>query len=270
MDDDFKWNFLSEIKQPQLEIEGPSVGSLLYALNPQTSELGLKQMESELNQQLKANEMFDKRGEEALKFMENRVQEDIENKKLQNVDAGHFNSLMGNLTQAYATNSPSLPVILDQVKRTIPNAETFIAEAQKNAETAKAQTSLFNKYDSDLPRGSMWESNGQRKAWITTMEGDKGLSEDLKSKLSYIKTEVSWEEKGFYYDDAQPGKHPYHEAGLYYIQELHTVELIREDVKLDIVIQNIDPGLTPAFEIANDNCKIKLSNRNKYQDKFFL
>ncbi len=58
--------------------------------------------------------------------------------------------------------------------------------------------------------------------------------------------------------------------GLYYNQELHTVELIREDVKLDIVIQNIDPGLTPAFEIANDNCKIKLSNRNKYQDKFFL
>ena len=76
MDDDFKWNFLSEIKQPPLDIEGPSVGSLLYALNPQTSELGLKQMESELNQQLKANEMFDKRGEEALKFMENRVQED--------------------------------------------------------------------------------------------------------------------------------------------------------------------------------------------------
>ena len=58
--------------------------------------------------------------------------------------------------------------------------------------------------------------------------------------------------------------------GLYYNQELHTVELMREDVKLDIVIQNIDPGLTPAFEIANDNCKIKLSNRNKYQDKFFL
>ena len=58
--------------------------------------------------------------------------------------------------------------------------------------------------------------------------------------------------------------------GLYYNQENHSVELIREDVKLDIVIQNIDPDLTPAFEIANDNCKIKLSNRNKYQDKFFL
>ena len=58
MDEDFKWNFLSEIKQPQMEIKGPSVGSLLYALNPQTSELGLKQMESELNQELKANEMI--------------------------------------------------------------------------------------------------------------------------------------------------------------------------------------------------------------------
>jgi hypothetical protein len=58
--------------------------------------------------------------------------------------------------------------------------------------------------------------------------------------------------------------------GLCYNQENHSVELIREDVKLDIVIQNIDPGLTPAFEIANDNCKIKLSNRNKYHDKFFL
>ena len=58
--------------------------------------------------------------------------------------------------------------------------------------------------------------------------------------------------------------------GLFYNQENHSVELIREDVKLDIVIQNIDPGLTPAFEIANDNCKIKLSNRNKYHDEFFL
>ena len=35
--------------------------------------------------------------------------------------------------------------------------------------------------------------------------------------------------------------------GLYYDHEKHTVELIREDVKLDVVIQNIDPGLTPAF-----------------------
>lgn len=58
--------------------------------------------------------------------------------------------------------------------------------------------------------------------------------------------------------------------GLYYNQQEHTIELIREDVKLNIIIQNIEPGLTPAFEINNDNCKIRLSSRNKYQDKFYL
>jgi hypothetical protein len=58
--------------------------------------------------------------------------------------------------------------------------------------------------------------------------------------------------------------------GLYYNQAEHSVELIRDDIKLDVKIQNIDPGLTPAFEITNVNCKIKLSQRNKYQDKFFL
>ncbi|MBP5198021.1 MAG: RsmB/NOP family class I SAM-dependent RNA methyltransferase [Lachnospiraceae bacterium] len=32
--------------------------------------------------------------------------------------------------------------------------------------------------------------------------------------------EVSWAQNGYYYDtDVTPGKHPYHEAGLYYIQE---------------------------------------------------
>ena len=33
-------------------------------------------------------------------------------------------------------------------------------------------------------------------------------------------TQVSWEENGFYYEkEDAPGKHPYHEAGVYYIQE---------------------------------------------------
>lgn len=39
-------------------------------------------------------------------------------------------------------------------------------------------------------------------------------------RLEGLKEQVPWEETGFYYDeDATPGKHPYHEAGLYYIQE---------------------------------------------------
>ena len=58
--------------------------------------------------------------------------------------------------------------------------------------------------------------------------------------------------------------------GLEYNQEKHTVELYRENVILDVVIQNIEPGLTPAFEISFDNCKIKLSNRNRNLNKFFL
>lgn len=57
---------------------------------------------------------------------------------------------------------------------------------------------------------------------------------------------------------------------LIYNHEEHSVELMRDDVKLDILIQNIEPGLTPAFEIQIDNCRIQLSSRNKYQEKFFL
>lgn len=35
-----------------------------------------------------------------------------------------------------------------------------------------------------------------------------------------LKEQVAWEENGFYYEDfLQPGKHPFHEAGVYYIQE---------------------------------------------------
>jgi hypothetical protein len=58
--------------------------------------------------------------------------------------------------------------------------------------------------------------------------------------------------------------------GLIYNHQEHSVELVRDDIKLNISIQNIDPGLTPALEIHTDNCKIELSSANKYQEKFFL
>ena len=42
----------------------------------------------------------------------------------------------------------------------------------------------------------------------------------VKEKPDFCKEPVPWEENGFYYDaDSAPGKHPYHEAGIYYIQE---------------------------------------------------
>ncbi len=38
--------------------------------------------------------------------------------------------------------------------------------------------------------------------------------------LPFVKEPVPWEKQGFYYDpDSRPGLHPYHEAGVYYLQE---------------------------------------------------
>lgn len=42
---------------------------------------------------------------------------------------------------------------------------------------------------------------------------------DILSRIFHL-TPVSWESNGYYYTgEDQPGKHPYHEAGVYYIQE---------------------------------------------------
>lgn len=39
-------------------------------------------------------------------------------------------------------------------------------------------------------------------------------------KIPFHLSPVAWEENGYYYEkEDQPGKHPYHEAGVYYIQE---------------------------------------------------
>ncbi len=38
--------------------------------------------------------------------------------------------------------------------------------------------------------------------------------------LDFVQAQVPWEPEGFYYDpEARPGLHPYHEAGVYYLQE---------------------------------------------------
>ena len=39
-------------------------------------------------------------------------------------------------------------------------------------------------------------------------------------QLPFVKEPVPWEQQGYYYDpEARPGLHPYHEAGVYYLQE---------------------------------------------------
>lgn len=48
----------------------------------------------------------------------------------------------------------------------------------------------------------------------------KGSREEFLEKSPFTLSGVEWEKNGFYYEETdQPGKHPFHEAGVYYIQE---------------------------------------------------
>ncbi len=48
----------------------------------------------------------------------------------------------------------------------------------------------------------------------------KGTKEDFLNKAPFSLTPVPWEKNGFYYGNGDsPGKHPYHAAGAYYMQE---------------------------------------------------
>lgn len=178
LNNDFKWRFAMDALKPKMQIEGPSVGSLLYAMNPKTSELGLKQMDSELNQQLAANANFDKRGDAAMKFMEQRVAEDIANKqfadkmaleniKAQNVDAGHLNSLMSNYVNALNTgNADAISLIENQIKQTLPNAEQIIEQGKETAAKSKVQETNYLELLSQLP--NKWDSRNDRGNFITS------------------------------------------------------------------------------------------------------
>lgn len=177
LNNEFKWRFAMDALKPKMQIEGPSVGSLLYAMNPKTSELGLKQMESELNQQLAANANFDKRGDAAMKFMEQRVAEDIANKqfadkmnleriKAHNVDAGHVNSLMSNYVNALNTgNADAISLIENQIKQTLPNAEQIIEQGKETAAKSKEQETNYLRLLSQLP--NKWDSRKDGDNFIT-------------------------------------------------------------------------------------------------------
>lgn len=65
----------------------------------------------------------------------------------------------------------------------------------------------------DLPRHQALRLNTLKKT-----ESGESMEKALAALFHVEK--VPWAENGFYYDGAtQPGKHPYHEAGLYYVQE---------------------------------------------------
>lgn len=175
-DENFKWRFAMENMRPKLDIQGPGVGSLLYAMNPATSELGLKQMDSELNQQLAANENFDKRGDRALKFMEDRVQEDITRKQMNNVDAGHANSLLANYTQAIQSgDATAIAIAEDRIRQTFPNADNIIKQAKEQVALGKVQDDAYLELGSMLP--DKWNNGAERKAYIGKIQ--KAIDEGL-------------------------------------------------------------------------------------------
>ena len=46
-------------------------------------------------------------------------------------------------------------------------------------------------------------------------------------EMPFVKEPVPWEEQGYYYDpEARPGLHPYHEAGVYYLQEASAMSAV--------------------------------------------
>ena len=46
-------------------------------------------------------------------------------------------------------------------------------------------------------------------------------------KLDFVQNSVPWEPMGYYYDqDSRPGLHPYHEAGVYYLQEASAMSAV--------------------------------------------
>lgn len=82
----------------------------------------------------------------------------------------------------------------------------------------RMQTFLGEEWDAFL------ESYENHKFQALRLNGlKKGLDDEKKEKIKkafHIDTPVPWAENGYYYpDDAAPGKHPWHEMGMYYIQE---------------------------------------------------
>lgn len=68
--------------------------------------------------------------------------------------------------------------------------------------------------------GEFLESLCREKVRALRVNVLKGEKDEFLERASFALRQVPWEETGFYYgNEDQPGKHPYHEAGVYYIQE---------------------------------------------------
>ena len=80
-----------------------------------------------------------------------------------------------------------------------------------------------------------YEGNARRSLRINSLK--KQNNEEVSpAKLPFSLTEVPWCKEGFYYEDKDtPGKHPYHEAGAYYIQEASAMK--------PVTLLDVKPGM---------------------------
>ena len=76
-------------------------------------------------------------------------------------------------------------------------------------------------YDKERVQGlrlnSLKTADGIREDWEE--EGAHALARLVEGQAGLCLEKIPWVKEGFYYGSGRPGKHPYHEAGLYYIQE---------------------------------------------------
>ncbi len=73
---------------------------------------------------------------------------------------------------------------------------------------------LLEEYEDFL---ASYEKKKSQALRVNTLKGSRDSFLEI---APFFLTPVLWEKNGFYYEEeARPGKHPYHEAGVYYIQE---------------------------------------------------
>lgn len=87
-------------------------------------------------------------------------------------------------------------------------------------------------YDKERVQGlrlnALKAEEGLREGW--EMDGAEKLADYIKQRTGFTLERIGWAKEGYYYGSLdRPGKHPYHDAGVYYIQEpsaMAAVELL--------------------------------------------
>jgi len=80
---------------------------------------------------------------------------------------------------------------------------------------------------------------------------------DYKTISDFSLQPIEWCEDGFYYDvNQQPGKHPFHEAGLYYIQEPSAMKPV-EEMNIKMGDRVLDLCAAPGGKATQIACKLQ-------------